>query len=347
MVRNHLSLAALATAAVAGLDVVSTSPLSTETSGQFDSALLNTRDGRQLIIRVPTSQEAEREQSSDLVALRALTTGARKRLPFRVPEFIGQAPIGGTRGIVYDYIPGRPASLNDLESQTPCSESFGAALAAIHSLPTSIVTEAGLPSLSAADLARAAHTVKERAAATGRVSSELLTRWSLALEDSALWQFQPTVVHGSLGPESFLLNGYDVAGILDWSQFSVGDPAADLYWLSSVSREESAHRVFEHYSSLRAGPVDHQLRKRARLYAELEIAKWLIHGSDLRDAGIVEDATSMLDTLSTTTQTDLVNPLSTDTGKVMAVEEVAAMLDKTPRSATAAPYSTVSGISEG
>ena len=39
-------------------------------------------------------------------------------------------------------------------------------------------------------------------------------------------------------------------------------------------------------------PADHQLRKRARLYAELEIARWLLHGVDSRDEAIIADARS-------------------------------------------------------
>lgn len=305
--------------------------MSTGLTGRFDSALLQTRGGHQLIIRVPTSQEAETEQSGDLVALRALTAGSRKRLPFRAPEFVGQAPVGQTRGVVYDFIPGSPASLDSLDESVGLAEGFGQAIAAIHSLPTSVITDAGLPVLSASESARAATSLKNRAAATGRVPVELLTRWSVALDDSALWQFQPAVIHGALGPESFLVAGERVTGILDWSNLKVGDPASDLFWLSSVSHEESATSVFSGYNVGRAGPVDRQLRKRARLYAELEIAKWLVHGSDLRDPSIVDDAVTMLNGLASTAQADLVNPLSSDTGRVLAVDEVEAMLNQTPR----------------
>ncbi|GAA0996813.1 phosphotransferase [Subtercola frigoramans] len=358
MARSSLTLAALATAAVAGLDVVSTSPLSTGQSGRYDSALLQARGGDRFVVRVPTADEAEREQSGDLVALRALTGGSRSRLPFAAPEFVGQAPIAQipspqtsssqTRGMVYNYIEGRPATLASLDDSIELAESFGRAIASIHSLPTSVVTDAGLPVFSATESARVARTSKDRATATGKVPTELLTRWSLALEDSALWQFQPTVIHGSLGPESFLIAGDRVTGILDWSNFKVGDPASDLYWLSSVSREESATRVFSGYNVARSGPVDRQLRKRARLYAELEIAKWLVHGYDLRDSLIVDDAVGMLAGLATTAQSDLLNPLSTDTGRVMAVDEVEEMLARTPRSetVTARDHANAARISE-
>ncbi len=334
MARSHFTLAALATAAVPGADIVSTRPITTTQSGRFDSAVLGLRDGSSLIIRVPTSQDAELEQSGDLVALNALTGGFRARLPFAVPTVVGQAPIGDTRAVVYKFIPGNTFGLSGLGSRGPLTEAVGTAIAAVHSLPTSVVTDSGLVFMSAADAARATRTLKDRAAATGLVPVELLTRWSLALEDSALWQFQPTVIHGALAPESFLVVGDDVTGVTSWAGLKVGDPAADLYWLNSAPDEATATRLFDSYSLGRNAPVDRQLRKRARLYAELEIAKWLLHGLGVRDQAIVADATTMLDGLSKTVETDLLNPLSTDTGQIMAIEEVEEMLSHTPRNAT-------------
>jgi macrolide phosphotransferase len=190
--------------------------------------------------------------------------------------------------------------------------------------------------------------VKNRAAATGDVPSELLARWSTALEDSALWQFQPTVVHGALAPESFLVAGDRVTGILGWSGLHVGDPASDLFWLSSAPSEQLATRVFGSYNLGRSTPADRQLRKRARLYAELEIAKWLLHGIEKHDDTIVADAKTMLAGLSVSVESDMLNPLSTDTGQIMAVEEVEELLRRTPRGGTEASrdHASVSGISE-
>jgi len=66
--RSPLTLAALATSAVPGLDVTHAAPLG-GTGGEVDSALLSTRDGRTLTIRVPRTAAAESEQSADLVAI--------------------------------------------------------------------------------------------------------------------------------------------------------------------------------------------------------------------------------------------------------------------------------------
>src|SRR5690606_42060756 len=106
MARSPLTLAALATAAVPGLEVAAAHPIGSGAHGDFESALLTSADGQYFIIRVPTSERAEAEQSADLVALRALSTGVRKRLPFSMSSFVGQTPVGGTRAIVSEFVLG-------------------------------------------------------------------------------------------------------------------------------------------------------------------------------------------------------------------------------------------------
>ena len=336
MARSHLTLAALANSAVAGADIVTTRALSTAGNGRFDSAVVTLRSGEEYAVRVPVDSDAEAEQSRDLVAINALTPGVRSRLPFHIPSYVGQAPVAETRGsaqtraVVYDFIQGQPASLDDIGGEQSASDSIGRAIAAVHSLPTSVVSDAGLATNSATQIATTSRKLADRAAATGKVPKELLTRWSLALEDSALWQFQPTVVNGALAPESFLLVDGQVTGIIGWQSLRVGDPALDLFWLNSASSQSSADRVYSGYERALSRPADRQLRKRARLYAELEIARWLLHGLDARDDSIVADAVSMLGSLRATVEHDLLNPLSTDTGPIMAVEDVEAMLDRTP-----------------
>ncbi len=49
------------------------------------------------------------------------------------------------------------------------------------------------------------------------------------------------------------------------------------------------------------------------LYSELEIAKWLLHGTDTRSTDIVDDAVEMLSGLVDATQSDIMNPISANT----------------------------------
>jgi len=330
MARSHLTLAALATSALPGLDVAQARAHSQRAHGLFDSALIIDRDGRELIIRVPRSQAAETEQSADLVALRALTVGNRSRLPFDVPEFVGQAPAGPTRAILYELLPGDSFETDALTGHVGVSGSIGRAIAAIHGLPTAFIADAGLAQQTALDCRTSTIALIDRAAETGYLPAALLRRWEQATDDDSLWQFAPTVVHGSLSDESFLIVDDAVSGILGWSALAVGDPARDLNWLLAA-RGEAAETAVASYLSARQGG-DPCLTQRALLYAELELARWLLHGSDTRNQEIVDDAVAMLDGLVETVHSNTMESLSTDTGPVLDVDDVETLLDATPHS---------------
>ena len=313
MARSHLTLAALATAAVDGLDLASTTSFGAGGDDQFDSALLTGRDGRHFVIRVPRNERAEAEQSADLVALRALGQGIRSRLPFSVSTFIGQTPISGTRAIVYEFVYGAKARFDQLDGGTEgLSASIGRAIGAIHSLPTSFVADAGLPVLTAIECLREAVTVMDRAASTLLVPAALLGRWERAMEDTQLWQFAPTVINGSLGAESFLTaNGdaaLEVTGLLGWHDLRVGDPARDLSWLIAAG-EDVVASAFSAYG--RANRThDRLVADRAQLYAELDVARWLLHGTQVRSSEIVDDAVRMLSSIADEAENDMMSALA-------------------------------------
>src|SRR5690606_27284389 len=172
----------------------------------------------------------------DLVALRALSAGVRKRLPFSMSSFVGQTPVGGTRAVVSEFVLGHKISIGDIHSGEGLAVSIGEAIAAIHSLPTTFIADTGLPVYSAHELLQHSLATLDRAASTGLVPAALLQRWEQATSDSALWQFAPTVINGGLTADSILVDGSAVAGILGWQGLSVGDPARDLFWLLGSPR---------------------------------------------------------------------------------------------------------------
>lgn len=330
MARPPLTLAALATAAVPGLTVQAAGPHTRRVPGDFDAVRLIATDGRQLLIRAPRSQPAESEQSADLVALRSLTAGIRSRLPFEVPVFVGQAPIGGTRAIVTDFIHGTQHSADELTADSRLAESVGLAISAIHSLPTGFVADAGLPRRSAAESRDEVVALVGRAADTGRLPAAILRRWEEATDDAALWRFEPTVINGALAAESLLVDDARVTGVIGWSRLAVGDPARDLHWLLT-SRGQAAERALEAYLVGRDGAADEHLPRRALLYGELELARWLLHGVDTHDQAVVDDAVSLLDGLVATVHDRSSEPLAAQTGPIMTVGDVERMLDGTPR----------------
>ena len=327
MARSHLTLAALATSAVPGLDVVEASAFG-GSGGDFDCALLTGRDGKHWLVRIPRNERAEAEQSADLVALRALSAGVRTRLHFAVSAFAGQTPINGTRAIVYEFVYGSKIALGAID--VPKASSVGRAVAAIHSLPTSFVADSGLPVMSSVECLRSCVTVIDRAAATGLVPAALLSRWEAATEETRLWQFQPSVINGSLSADSLLFAGGEVTGVLGWHELRVGDPARDLSWLLGANDEAVPEVALDAYNEVRGG-ADRQVRQRAMLYSELELAKWLLHGTELRNQDIVDDAVELLAALTDSARRDVLNPIGPQTMPTMAVDEVESLLARTER----------------
>jgi macrolide phosphotransferase len=316
MARSPLTLAALATAAVPGLDVTRAAPLGTAHSREVDAAVLTSRDGRHLVVRVPRTEPAEAAQSADLLALRALSEGVRSRLPFAAPRLVGQTPAGRTRALVHEFVDGASVPLHEIGPGL--ASSIGRAIAAIHSLPTNVVTDVGLPQLRAGDVMRECMATLDRASETGLVPAGLLRRWELASEDPSLWQFTPTVINGALAAASFLSIGDTVTGVIGWSRLQVGDPARDLFWLLGSAHAAVPDAALEAYHQVR-GIHDRELSRRAVFAAELEIARWLLHGTTTQNAEIVDDAVEMLHALLDRVHRDLTNPLSTATAELVAL----------------------------
>lgn len=334
MARPTLTLAALATAAVPGLEVTAARAHTRRSEGAFDAVELLAADGRRLLIRTPRTQNAETEQSADLVSLRAMTTGIRSRLPFAVPTFVGQAPIDGTRAIVTEFLAGRVLPADELTAHDRVAESVGTAIAAIHSLPSGFVGDAGLPRESDGEARDAVVELIGRVSDTGRLPAALLRRWEEATDDESLWRFRTTVVNGGLTADSFIVDDDRVAAVIGWSALAVGDPAKDLHWLLT-SRGPSAERALEAYFVGRGGGADAALPQRALLYGELELARWLLHGVELRDESIIDDAVSMLDELVASVHDRTSEALSPQTGPILTIDGVERLLGETPRTATA------------
>jgi aminoglycoside phosphotransferase (APT) family kinase protein len=226
--------------------------------------------------------------------VRALSEGLRSRLSFRVPRLAGTTEVGQHTLSVCEYLPGQAPSAHKV---TPIlAASIGTALAQIHSLPTSSVQDFDRPAESAIDSLRECAGIVDRAAATGLIPQALLRRWETACEDSSLWQFEPTVIHGLMQLGHLLVENENVVAVDQWRDFRVGDPARDLAWLTTPAASDFHMAVVTSYRSARAS-ADRWVLQRARFYAELDVAKWLLHGMDSHNETITEDATAMLSAL--------------------------------------------------
>ncbi len=325
MARSPLILAASATTALPGTAFTSARALTENAGGRFDAALARTDDGRQVVVRMPATDDSAHDLAAESRALHALTAGVRALLPFAVPEVLGESGSGAQRVLITEHIHGYRIDPAHLPKGPGYAPAIGGALAAVHALPVSIVRTDGLPVRSPEQIRDDVKRLLDRADATGRVSDDLMLRWRRALEVDDLWRFESAVVLGGATSASIVLADDDdaiphVVGILDWAGLSVGDPAIDLRWLASAPL--AADDVHDGYASAGDRSPDPLLRERARLYAELEFARWLVHGHDAGEADVVADAVALLDALADGVRGDHIVPdTRSDIDDAMALVE--------------------------
>ncbi|PRI10869.1 phosphotransferase [Leucobacter massiliensis] len=320
------TLAALATSAVPGLVVFGVRELPDEED--FAAAVVVTEED-ELLVRVPRTQAAEVQQSAELLGLAALGEGPRSRLPFAVPRTLGMTRAGETRAVVSSHLDGARFEAGDLSEDALLLDPLATAIAAVHELPVTVAQQGGLPVRTAQDLRLRATRLIDRAAASRLVPETVLQRWERAVETAELWDFAPVMVHGSLDAGQLRVDEDRISAVLGWSELSLGDPAADLSWLLGAG-SEVLEVVLSRYARRRnAGRLDH-LRTRAALYHELEVARWLLHGTDAHEQDVIDDAVAMLDRM-VNVASPLGRALTADVAHIpLGEEQVSALLDETP-----------------
>jgi aminoglycoside phosphotransferase (APT) family kinase protein len=322
---QFLQLAGLATAAIENLYVNEAADWGYDDTHDYDSALLRTRDHGNLLVRRAASPSAAQELRSRSAALLALTPGVRARLPFDVPRELGGSLRSDPPFAVYSFVKGSPADRTPMDFDSELVPEIGRAIAAIHGLPKQTLVDAGLQQWSAADVRESTETLIRRADATGRLPGALADRWGSAVDDPQLWEFSPSVIHGSLERSSFLVTGATVSGVLGWSDLRIGDPAADIRWVQTLDGAVM-RALLDEYTDARGASVDRQLRQRSLLYAELELARWLLFGVEHRNPEVVADAEQLLDGLVTRVRSLDESELRHDTLPVLDLEEVQQLL---------------------
>lgn len=288
--RSALTLAALASSAVAGLDPVTVGAPAVD-GMDFDVALVTDTRDRRWVVRSP-----RRPAAAMMLDLEArLLPRLASRLPVAVPEPAGwcDLPEGG-RCVVYPLVPGDPLFPGDLRPGEPLAAEVGRVLAALHDVPPEVLEEAGAPAYTAEEYRQRRLSDVDRAAATGHVPPGLLTRWEKALEQVAHWRFAATPVHGDLAAEHVLVHDGRVSGIIDWGEARVADPADDLAWVVLGADEPALDAVLESYAMARHEQPDRHLLDRARLAGELAFARWLLGGVAADDVAVVDQAAAAL-----------------------------------------------------
>jgi macrolide phosphotransferase len=304
--RTPLALAALASAAVPGLDPAFVEGVVLLPGHQFEVAFINDTQHRRWVLRAPMSAAAGAQMDVSVSLLGLLA----RRLPFSVPTPKGFVSLKeGGRAVVYPYITGRPLNFARLPSGPGIAAELGRALAALHNVDLVLCDEAGLTSYDPDTYRTRRLSDLDRAAATGHVPTELLSRWERSLEEVSLWRFAPTPTHGDLTGDEVLAVFDDdddattghVCGLTGWENAKVADPADDFATLVTQASPSAFDSVLEAYSGARADRPDKHLERRARLAGELKLVTELLIAVGSKDQDGVEACAEKLRQLAADT----------------------------------------------
>lgn len=281
MERSPLFLAALASAAVPGLEPASVEALPSTPDQLFDVAFVEDTAQRRWVVRAPrtAAAAAQMDLTESLLGLLA------RRLPFALPMPRGFITLrSGGRAAVYPFLPGQHLDFAALPAGDGIAAELGRAIAGLHNADHRLFDEAGLPTYDADTYRTRRLSDLDRAAETGLVPAALLARWERALEDVNLWRFAPTPIHGDLTGDQVLAAFDDpedassgrIRAMTGWEDAKVADPADDFAALVVEATPEALDTVMEGYAHARAERPDPNLLVRARLAAELRLLSALM-----------------------------------------------------------------------
>ena len=305
MGKPSLILAALAADALPGVHFVSVQELENY-QPEVRTQVLTTDEGRQVLLKSPRTVSAATSIGTEVRALRVLKPVS---LPFKISSLLGESsPKAINKIFLFDYVSGRNLSLESLRPEDPLVAATALAIAKIHSIPTSLVSDAGLPEYQPAQSVRERVAEFDRAMDTGKIHRDLLERWQQALLDINLFRYQPTVVHGNLDSEYLLIEGDEVVGVTDWASLSVDDPAVDIAAIFAEASEEVAAAITLAYEGYLR--TDKNLRQRATLYSELAVATFLLSAIESGNDEEIAQADEMLANLLNALQSGLLPTLT-------------------------------------
>lgn len=227
---------------------------------------------------------------------------ARLPLPVPVPALLGR-PVEGYPWPFAGYalIPGRIAKSAALDDRQREASAVPLArfLAALHAIPSEEALRLGAPldTIHRLDVPRRGSQARARLAALelrGEVDAarfeEILAAPSLPVARVAC------LVHGDMHSGQVLVDEEGlVAGVIDWGDVHVGDPAIDLSIAHGFLPPSVHARFREAY-----GPIDDGTWRLARFKALHMAATLLEYGLDIRDEDLVRESRRMFDFLGAT-----------------------------------------------
>jgi aminoglycoside phosphotransferase (APT) family kinase protein len=160
------------------------------------------------------------------------------QLPLPVP-----VPEPTAAGVRHRLLVGVP--MEEDNASTTIGHSLGLFLKALHSVDPAAALSHGATDQETAATARSAELERMRA----RVLPLLPTRLQPAGKEllDTVQTPHTSLIHGDLGPGHILIQDGAVAGIIDWTDSNLGDPALDLSWLLYGASELMARSVGDAY----------------------------------------------------------------------------------------------------
>lgn len=227
-------------------------------------------DTGEWVFRVPRGDWA----AGYLRVERRLLALLRPRLPYAVPDMSVHALADGTPYALYPRLDGTPST---------CAEAAAVAgdvatlLSALHAVEPADALVLGVAAPGKLDLDVLA----------GRATAEVvpLLPWATvaALHDAFAVLREPVaaeaVIHADLGEANLLVSGGRLAGVLDWSDAHVGDPAMDLTWFVQCLGAAGARRALKAYVPPRGADVE-DLWRRAVAHATVQPVHAVLWGLD-------------------------------------------------------------------
>ena len=211
-------------------------------------------------------------------ALLALLADRGIRAPANAEAVPGAA--GRFAAIAYDYIEGVPVGALGRSARVTLARHVAAMLTALHAVPTDEASALGVPEL---DLGEELYRPMVEACLPHlgpRGRAWLEQRFSAFIESGGSSAAPRVLAHGDLGCAHILASADGcLAGVIDWGDALIADPAYDLAALLAECPRGFAERVIDAYE----GPAsrDPDMRRRAAFYVDALPIWQVFYGGDI------------------------------------------------------------------
>ncbi len=184
--------------------------------------------GDALVARLPSASEYALAVDKEQRWLPALAP--RLPLPIPVPVAKGRPGAGYPFSwSIYRWLPGEPASADRISDPLRFAVDLAGFLAALRSVDAADGPQPGKHNWFRGATLRTydAHTQRALTALDGHLDTAMAREiWQAALD--APWDGVDSWFHGDVAPGNLLLDGGDLAAVIDFGTCGVGDPSCDL-----------------------------------------------------------------------------------------------------------------------